>query len=331
MAVPRIAILDDTQGVAESSADWSKLNSKAEIHFFNRSFDDENDAAAALEPFEIIVALRERTLFPGSLISKLPRLRMVAMTGPAPRSLDIAACTTNRIVVCTTGVNGTASTAELALALLLSSARSVAKADANMHLDKWHEGMELGTVLEGRRLGIVGLGNIGLRMARYGHALGMEVVAWSQNLTEAHATRHGVAGVTKEELFRSCDAVSIHLVLSDRSRHAIGAAELAALPDGAIIVNTSRGPIIHEKALLAELNTGRIRAGLDVFDREPLPAGHPFRRLPNLVMTPHLGYSSDGIFQQFFHESLENILAFLKGKPIRVANPEVLYVPMPDR
>jgi phosphoglycerate dehydrogenase-like enzyme len=320
----RIAVLDDTQDVAERSADWSLLKGRAEVEIFRSPFRDEDEAAQTLAPFQIIVPMRERTPFPASLIGRLPNLRMIALTGVRAPSLDVPACTARGVLVCNTAMNSAAATAELALALMLACARSIPRADAAMRSGGWHEGVPLGHALAGKQLGIVGLGKLGSRVAGYGKALGMEVVAWSQNLTEEAATAKGVRHVAKEELFATSDVVSLHLVLSDRTRSLVGAAELAAMKDGAILVNTSRGPIVDGTALLAELRRGRIVAGLDVYDQEPLAADSPLRKLQNAVLTPHLGYAVKPVFEQIYSESVENIAACLNGRPIRVVNPEAL-------
>jgi phosphoglycerate dehydrogenase-like enzyme len=320
----RIAVLDDTQDVALTSADWSVLAGRAEVTVLREPFADEAAAAAALQPYAVIVPMRERTPFPASLIARLPELRLLAMTGQRAPSIDVAACTARAVLVCNTGMDSAAATAELAFGLILSASRSIPRADAAMRAGGWHEGIPLGTVLHGRRLGLMGLGKLGSRVAGYARAFGMEVVAWSQNLTEERAAEHGARRVGKDELFATSDVVSIHLVLSERSRGLVGAGDLARMPYGALLVNTSRGPIVDEGALLAELSSGRIRAALDVFDREPLPADHPLRSLPNVVLTPHLGYAAAPVFAQVYRESVENIAAFLEGRPIRVVNPEAL-------
>lgn len=322
--LPRIAVIDDTQDVAHASADWSRLDGRAEVVVFNTPFADEDDAAAKLASFDVIVPMRERTAFPASLVRRLPKLKLLAMTGARAPTFDIPALTAAGVVVSTTGIDTTAATSELAFALIMASARTIPLADRVMREGGWHEGVPVGTVLSGKRLGLLGLGKLGQKVAGFGHAFGMEVVAWSQNLDAAKAEEGGARLVGKAELFETSDVVSIHLVLSDRTRGIMGTAELAAMKDGAILVNTSRGPLVDEAALLAELERGRIRAGLDVFDREPLPADHPLRRLPNVVLTPHLGYGAAHVFRQFYGDSIENILAWLDGAPIRVANPEVL-------
>jgi len=270
--------------------------------------------------------MRERTPLPGSLINRLPKLRMLGMTGARNASLDTAACTARGVVVCHTqgGGNTEAATAELALGLLIAAARGLAAGDANIRAGHFQEGVPVGINLAGKTLGLLGLGRLGGHMARYGQALNMHLLAWSQNLTAERAQGAGAALVSKEELLSRSDAVSIHLVLSDRTRGLVGAADLARMKPGAILVNTSRGPIVDETALLAAVRAGRIIAALDVFDREPLPAGHPLRSASNTVMTPHLGYCVQETWEQFYPQSIENALAFLDGKPVRVSNPEAL-------
>jgi phosphoglycerate dehydrogenase-like enzyme len=322
MSQIRIAILDDTQNAALSAADWSGLIGRAELHVFHEPFADQDEAARALAPFQIVVPMRERTPFPASLVDRLPALRLIALTGQRAPTLDIAACTARGILVCNTRMDSLAATAELAFALILACARALPRADAALRAGAWHEGVPLGTALAGKRLGIVGLGRIGSRVARYGQVFGMEVAAWSQNLTEAAAAGQGVRRVDKAELFEGSDVVSLHLVLSDRTRRIVDRSALSALRPGAILVNTARGPLIDEAALVEILRSGRISAGLDVFEREPLPARHPLRRLPNVVLTPHLGYAVKPVIEQIYRESVENITAFLDGRPIRVVNPE---------
>ena len=322
--LPRVAVIDDTQRVAVSSADWDVLDDRAQVVFFRAPFADEADAAAQLQSFQVVVPMRERTAFSASLLARLPNLRLIALTGARAPTLDITACTERGILICNTGINTTAATAELAFGLVLACARAIPRADASMRAGGWHTGLPVGFALEGRRLGIVGLGKLGSRVAAYGKAFGMEVVAWSQNLTDDAAAAQGVRRVDKAELFAGSDVVSIHLVLSERTRGVVGAVELGAMKDGAVLVNTSRGALVDEPALLDALRSGRISAGLDVFDREPLPVDHPLRALGNVVLTPHLGYSTQAVFEQFYRESVVNIQAFLNGAPIRMVNPEAL-------
>ncbi len=318
----RIAVLDDWQGVARSSAGWSALEQRAAVEFFEKPLAGPDDAARVLASFDIIVAMRERTKFPASLIERLPRLRMIAVTGSRTWTLDLEACTRRGIVVCHTGGEKSgASTAEIALGLLLATARRIPSADRSIRSGSFQGGVPAGHVLEGKTLGLIGVGKIGSRMARYGQALGMQVLAWSQNLTPEKAQAAGARMVDKTALLRESDAVSLHVVLSDRTRGILGRDDLAAMKPGAILINTSRGPLVDEAALIERLASGQLIAGLDVFDQEPLAADHPLRQLPNTVLTPHLGYCVAEVYQQFYRESVENILAFLDGVPIRVLNP----------
>ena len=321
----RIAVLDDWQGVASQSADWSRLSQRAELTFFERPFDGENAVAQALAEFDIIVAMRERTRFPASLIARLTRLRMIALTGARSWTMDMEACTARGIVVShTAGQQSTPATAELTLGLLLAAARLIPTADASIRAGGFQNGVPAGTVLEGRTLGVIGLGKIGSRMARYGHALGMQVLAWSQNLTADKAQAAGARLVDKPTLLAESDAITLHVVLSDRTRGILGAEDLARMKPGAILVNSSRGPLVDEGALLERLRSGKLIAALDVYAQEPLPSGHPLRSAPNTVLTPHLGYCTREVYGQFYSESIDNVLAFLDGKPIRVLNPDAL-------
>lgn len=325
----RVAVLDDWQDVARSSADWAPLQARAEVVFFADAFADEDDAAAKLADFDIVLSMRERTPLPASLINRLPKLRMLGMTSQRNLSLDTAACTARGIPVCNTVTAQAYSpaTAELALGLLLAVARGIPAADAAMRAGGFQRGVPVGMELAGKTLGLFGLGRLGSSMARYGLALGMRVIAWSQNLTPEKAAEAGVQYASKEQVLEQSDALSLHLVLSPRSRGIVGAADLARMKPGAILINTSRGPLVDQAALIAALQAGKIRAGLDVYDQEPLPADHPLRGVPNTVLTPHLGYGVAETWAQFYPQSVENALAFLDGKPVRVTNPEVLGKP----
>ena len=322
----RVAVLDDWQGIARRSADWSPLAARAEVVFFAQAFADADSAAAQLAGFEIVLSMRERTPLPASLIARLPKLRMLGITGGRVSSLDLPSCTAQGVVVCNTVGTGVGqyATAELALGLLVAAARAIPAADAAVRAGRFQEGLPVGFTLAGKTLGLIGLGRLGSRMARYGRALDMEVIAWSQNLTEAKAAEAGAALVDKAELLARADAVSLHLVLSERTQGIIGATDIARMKPGAILVNTSRGPLVDEAALLAAVQSGRIVAALDVFDREPLPPDHPLRTAPNTVLTPHLGYGVAETWAQFYPQSVENALAFLDGSPVRVLNPELL-------
>jgi len=323
----KLALLDDYQNVALKLADWDRLRRRGVgIVAFDQPFGSIDDAARGLASFEIVQLLRERQPFPKALIDRLPALKLIVLTGARAPSLDTAAATARGIPVCNTkGGNSTASTAELAWALLMSAARDLARADRGMRAGGWHQGLRNMHILEGKRLGVLGLGKLGSRVAGYARAFGMEVVAWSQNLTEEKAKASGARLVSRDELLATSDFLSIHLVLSERTRGLLGAAELARLKPGAILVNTSRGPIVDERALVAALSDGTLaHAALDVFDIEPLPAGHPLTRLPNVTLAPHLGYVAEENYRVYHGETVANIEAWLDGKPINVTNPEAL-------
>lgn len=321
----RIAVLDDWQRVAPQVADWSELHGRADVVFFEEAFPGEDAAADALQEFDVVIAMRERTPFPASLISRLPRLRMIALTGGFSNLLDFAACTSRGIVVSNTGGERSgAATAEMALALLLAAARHVPEADRAMRAGGFQVGIPSGTLLEGRTLGVVGVGRIGARVARMGGALGMKVLAWSQNLTSEKAAAVGAQLVDKSTLFAEADAITLHLFLSDRTRNVVGAPELALMKPGAILVNTARAGLVDEAALLERLGHGQLTAALDVYWHEPLAADHPLRTFPNVVLSPHLGYCTAEVYSQFYRESIENVIAFMAGKPIRVLNPDAL-------
>jgi len=317
--VTRVAILDDWQRVARTCADWGRLEASATLRFFEEPFASENDAAAALAGFEVILATRERTPFPRSLVERLPALRMFGLTGLRAGKIDLAYLQSRGIVVCfTDGGPGVESTAELALALMLAAARRVPEAEASLRRGRFQLDAPTGSVLAGKTLGLVGLGRIGARMAQYGRALGMDVLAWSPNLTPARAEEAGARYVAKDTLVEQADVVSVHLVLSERTRGVIGASDLARLRRGAILVNTSRAPLVDEAATIAAAREGRIVAALDVYEREPLPPDHPLLTCPNTILTPHLGYSVREVYRVFYEQCLENTLAFLAGEPIRV-------------
>ncbi|SKA00689.1 Phosphoglycerate dehydrogenase [Enhydrobacter aerosaccus] len=323
----KLALLDDYQNVALRMADWERLRKRGvEITVFNQPFASIDDAAQKLAPFQIVQMLRERTAFPRSLIEKLPNLKFLALTGARAMSLDDKAATARGIPISNTpGGGSNASTAELCWALLMACARDLAKADRLVRAGGWHDGIRNMVVLEGKRLGVIGLGKLGARVAGYAKAFGMEVVAWSQNLTEEKAAQGGAKLVTKDELLATSDFITIHLVLSDRTRGLIGASDLAKMKKSAMLINTSRGPIVDEAALIAALKNGTIaHAGLDVYDREPLPAGHALTKLDNVTLVPHLGYVVEESYRHFHEGTVTNIEAWLDGKPINVINPEAL-------
>ncbi len=321
----RVAVMDDWQDVARESADWSALQARAEVVFFHRAFTDADEAANTLADFDILMPMRERTPFPATLIRRLPRLRLIALPGRKAGTLDLDACTAQGVLVCNTeGDLGSRTTAELALGLLIAANRRIPAGDAAIRAGRFQEGVGLGVALHGRALGLLGLGRIGGMVAEYARAMGMRILAWSPNLTAERAARHGAECVDKPRLFAEADAVSIHMPLSERSRAIVGAAEIALMKPGAILVNTSRGPLVDEAALLDAVQAGRIVAALDVYDREPLPAEHDLRRAPNTVLTPHIGYCTMEVFEGFYTKGIANVLAFLDGNPKRMVNPEAL-------
>ncbi|MFI6334595.1 D-2-hydroxyacid dehydrogenase family protein [Streptomyces sp. NPDC050535] len=314
----RCAVLDDYQDAATEIADWSPVADDVEVVGFPRHFADEDALAAALADFDIVVTLRERVSFPASLLSRLPRLKLLIASGMRNTVIDYAAAEAHGVTVCGTPSSSTPPV-ELTWALLLGLARGlVTENEALRTGGPWQS--TVGADLHGRRLGLLGLGKIGGRVAQVGLAFGMRVSAWSQNLTKERADEVGVEqAATKEELLASSDFVSVHLGLGDRTRGLIGAAELALLKPTAYLVNTSRAAIVDQDALLAALREGRIAgAGVDVFDVEPLPAGHPMRSAPRLLATPHLGYVSRANYEAYYTGAVEDIQAFLAGTPVRL-------------
>ena len=323
----KLAILDDYQNVALKSADWDRLRKKEiDISVFHEAFSSPEKAAQSLQPFDILCLMRERTAFPRTLIEKLPNLKFISLTGLRAGSMDSKALGQRRIPVSNTrSGNGTSSTAELTWGLIISAARSLEKGAQNMRAGRWHEGVPAGIGLAGKRLGLLGLGKIGAYVGRVGKAFGMEIVAWSQNLTPEKAAEAGARYLPKDELLSTSDVVSIHLVLSDRTRNLLDASGLSKMKPGSILVNVSRGPIVNEADLVRGLREGRPgHAALDVYDREPLPADHPLRALGNVTLSPHLGYVNDETYRIFHADSIENVEAWLSGKPIRVMNAEFL-------
>jgi phosphoglycerate dehydrogenase-like enzyme len=310
----RIAVLDDYQSVAATFADWSTVPAPLEVVEFHDHVADENALAARLEPFDIVVAMRERTPFPRSLLSRLPNLRLLVTTGARNASIDVGAARELGITVCGTGPHPSGPV-ELTWALILAVARHVPEEHAGVRAGGWQQ--TVGTDLAGATLGVIGLGRLGERVARIGQAFGMDVVAWSQNLTDERAGEVGVRRVGKDELLADSDVLTVHLQLSDRTRGLIGGPEFALMKPTAILINTSRGPIVDEQALLDALGSGRIAgAGLDVFDQEP--AGHPLRHQPRAVLTPHVGYVTKATYEVFYRGAVEDVAAFLAGAPIRV-------------
>jgi phosphoglycerate dehydrogenase-like enzyme len=305
----KIAVLDDYQGVALELADWSAVARRAQVDVFNDHLADTGAVAERLLPYDIVCVMRERTPLTRDLIGRLPNLKLIASTGPRNASIDLQAAAARGIKVVHTGYFGSP-TVELTWALILGSARHLAIESAAVRSGEWQH--TVGDDLSGRTLGIIGLGNLGTKVAQVALAFGMEVVAWSQNLTEEKAQAAGAALVSKEDLLRQADFISVHLVLSDRTRGLIGAGELALMKPTARLINTSRGPIVVEADLIRALASGQIAgAAIDVYDTEPLPADHPYRKLPNLLATPHIGYVSRGLYERFYRDTVSNILAWL--------------------
>ncbi|MFI9757608.1 D-2-hydroxyacid dehydrogenase family protein [Streptomyces sp. NPDC051963] len=312
----RCAVLDDFQRAATDVADWSPLADDVEVVSFDSHFPDEDALAEALADFDIAVTLRERVPFPASLLARLPRLKLIVASGMRNTVIDYAAAEANGVTVCGTASSSTPPV-ELTWALLLGLARGIVpEANALRSGGPWQS--TVGADLHGRRLGLLGLGKIGSRVAQIGLAFGMHVSAWSQNLTKDRADEYGVHLAAKEELLADSDFVSVHLALSDRTRGLIGPAELALLKPTAYLINTSRAAIVDQDALLTALHEGRIAgAGVDVFDTEPLPADHPMRTAPRLLATPHLGYVSQANYATYYGQAVENIQAYLAGSPLR--------------
>jgi phosphoglycerate dehydrogenase-like enzyme len=313
----RAAILDDYQNVAMGFADWSPVAKDVEIKVFNKPFAGQDQAIKALQGFAIIIGMRERTPFPRKMIEALPDLKLLITTGARNNSFDIKACAERGITVCGTGSVGSPTTG-IAFGLMLELTRRIGFENARLKApEAWQ--VTIGRDLEGLTLGILGLGRLGQRSATVGKAFGMNTIAWSQNLTAEKAEAAGVQLVSNEDLFRKADIVTIHLVLSDRSRGLVGAKELGLMKKTSYLINTSRGPIVDERSLIAALQAKSIAgAGLDVFDTEPLPLDHPFRKLDNVVITPHLGYVSEQNYRKYFPDIVEDIRAWLNGKPVRV-------------
>jgi phosphoglycerate dehydrogenase-like enzyme len=319
----KLAILDDYQRVARSFADWSAVDQRCAVTVFDQNIADIDVAGETLGDFDIICAMRERMPFPRAMFERLPRLRLLVTTGAKNRSIDLEAATDHGVVVCGTGGQYSMhTTAELAWTLILAAMRHLPTEERNMRGGGWQT--TVGRGLHGKTLGIIGLGRIGARLAVFGNAFGMKVLAWSQNLTADDAQAKGAERVEKEELLARADVVTLHLVLSARTRGIIGVNEIGLMKPGALLVNTSRGPLVDEDALLRALQEKHICAGLDVYDEEPLPPAHPLRFCDNAVLTPHLGYVSREVYDVFYKDTAEDVLAFLKGEPVRVLNPEVL-------
>lgn len=316
----RLSILDDYQGVALDMADWAPVRARGiEIAVERFPFADAEDVVRSLADSEIVAAMRERTAFPRSIVERLPKLKLLITTGMRNASFDMAALRDRGVTVCGTGGpgGGNEDTAELAWGLILGAARRIAEDHAFMRHGGWQT--RIGHRVAGKTLGLLGLGRLGSAVARVGLAFGMKAIAWSQNLTAEKAAEQGVERVEKDELFRRADILSVHLVLSDRSRGLVGAREIGLMKPSSILVNTSRGPICDTAAVIEALKGGRLAyAGLDVYDQEPLPLNHPLRTAPNVILTPHIGYVTEENYRSSYPQIVENILGYLDGKPIRV-------------
>ncbi|WP_338594290.1 D-2-hydroxyacid dehydrogenase family protein [Paenibacillus sp. Y5S-9] len=313
----RCAVLDDYQNVALTSADWSPLMDQVEIQTFNNYMGSEEKVIQELRDFDIVVLMRERTPFPEKVISQLPKLKLLITSGMRNASIDLKAAEKNGIIVCGTEGSSNPPT-ELTWALILGLSRQLVTENNALRSNRnWQS--TVGLDLHGRTLGLLGLGKIGTRMAEIAQAFGMNVMAWSENLTQEKAEKHGVIWAeTKEQLLAQSDIVSIHLVLSDRTRNLIGQAEFQLMKSSAILINTSRAGIVDQEAMVEALQSGVIAgAGLDVYVQEPLPVNHVMRTLPNVLATPHLGYVTRGNYEIYYNHTVENIAMFLKGTPIR--------------
>jgi phosphoglycerate dehydrogenase-like enzyme len=311
-----VAVLDDYQRVAQSLGDWASLQPQANVVFFHDHVGDTEALAARLASFDAVVLMRERSRFDAALLARLPRLKLIVSVGMWNAAIDLDAAKSQGIVVSGTQGGDPTATPALTWSLILAVTRSLHTESASVRAGGWQT--RLGVDVNGKTLGVLGLGHIGEAVARIGVAFGMRVIAWSQNLTAERAAEVGVQRVTKEELFREADVLTIHLKLGDRTKALVGAKELGLMKPGAYLVNTSRGPIVSEDALIAALQERRIGgAALDVFDEEPLPAAHPFRFLPNVLATPHIGYVTENTYRTAYPQIVEAIRAWLDGTPIR--------------
>lgn len=312
----KVAVLDDFQGVALEMADWSVLEGRADVTVFRDHLSEPGAVIERLKPFDVVCVMRERTPLPVSILRELPKLRLICSTGRRNASIDMAAAKVRGITVCGTGSSAQGAM-ELTWALMLGVVRNLEAETASMRNGGWQ--VSVGGDLVGKTLGVLGLGRIGGRVARIARAFGMDVIAWTPNLTRERAEEHGARLVGKEELFREADILTIHLVLSDRTRGIVGAPELGLMKPSAHLVNTSRGPLVDEQALIDVLRSRRIAgAALDVFDTEPLPASHPLRSLDNVLTTPHVGFVTRTTYETFYRDTVENIDAWISGTPVRV-------------
>lgn len=313
----RCAILDDYQNVALRMADWSALSDRLDIEVFDQPFGSVDETAAALHDFTIVCAMRERTPFPAALFPALPKLKLLITSGMRNAAIDLAAAKQHGITVCGTAMVGNP-TAGLTIGLMLELTRKIGFENARMKAgERWQ--VSVGEDIGGKTLGIVGLGKLGSQIAAVAQALGMKTIAWSSNLTPEACEKAGATYATKHELFATADIITIHLVLSDRTRGLIGADDIARMKPTAYLINTARGPIVDEDALLRTLQARKIAgAALDTFSQEPLPVDHPLRKLDNVVLTPHLGYVTRENYQRIYAETIEGIEGWINGKPLRV-------------
>jgi phosphoglycerate dehydrogenase-like enzyme len=313
----RLAVINDYQKLAEESADWGSLPGDISVDITHGRTPGGAEGAGLLAPYDIIVTAREETRFDRALVERLPKLKLLVTHGRRNAALDMKALAERGITVCGTGYGFSMATVELAWGLILSLAKGIPMEDRGIRDGAWGLGLPIG--LTDKTLGVLGLGDLGSGVARVGQALDMKVIAWSQNLTDERCAALGIERVDKDALFRRSDVLSVHVVLSDRTRGLVGAREIAQMKPTAWLVNTSRGPIVDETALIAALRTRAIAgAGLDVFDQEPLPADHPLRTLPNTVLTPHVGGRTRENFVARYKDCLEDVQTWLAGKPVRV-------------
>src|SRR6266481_3914648 len=311
----KIAILDDYQNVALEMADWSALSKRADIAVFSDHVSDPSALVERLLPFDVVCAMRERTPLPRNVIERLPNLKLIASTGSVNSSIDVAAAGDHGIAVVHTRYRSDP-TIEFTWALILASARHIVTESNSVRSGGWQQ--TVGTDLRGKTLGVLGLGNVGSQVARIGTAFGMKLIAWSQNMTPESAEAAGAILVSKDQLFEQADILTIHLVLSSRTRGLVGAAELERMKPTAWLINASRGPIVDEQALISVLKNKRIAgAAIDVFDIEPLPPSHPFRTLDNVLATPHIGYVSHGLYKTFYEDTVSNIRKWLDSAQMR--------------
>lgn len=308
----KIAILDDYQNISLKIADWSEVQHLADVTVFNDHLQNESEVINRLYPFDIICVMRERTPLTKSIISQLPNLKVIASTGSRNASIDAETCKEKNIEILPTGYFATP-TIELTWALILAIARNIPAENASLKANGWQK--KVGVDLHGKNLALLGLGNIGSKVAIIGKAFGMNVIAWSQNLTEENAVLSGVKLVSKEELFSQADFLSVHLVLGERSKGLVGEKELKLMKPTSFLINTSRGPIVQEQALINALHNKSIAgAAIDVYDTEPLELNHPFRSMENVLATPHIGYVSRNLYETFYQDTVKNILGWLKQR-----------------